>query len=94
MYQRRRLHGRYCEWTIEEIVTDPWTRDLMWVDHMDPDAFQELLHSLASGSLPYRYRRLQTASTSHTWRLPAVPSGADADHLISGLDDAEPHRNT
>ena len=37
------------------------------------------------------FRRLPT---SHTWRPPAIPSCADADHLISGLDDVEPHRDT
>ena len=42
------------ELTVEEIVTDPMVRDLMRVDHVEPDAFQELLRSLASRSLAHR----------------------------------------
>jgi hypothetical protein len=54
MLQRRRLRQEFPELTIDEIMTDPMVRDLMRVDHVDPDTFEELLRSLASRSLAHR----------------------------------------
>ena len=56
MVERRHLREGFPELTIEEMMTDPMIRDLMQVDHVDPDAFQELL------CRPARWRQRTRAS--------------------------------